>query len=140
LYLHHGDGLIKRDVGYLLLKKLLRNPLNQRIYKLLHPDIGVPFGSFISGSSRKYLNKPLSEKLRDEYRECARAEIIRGHDIVMFGHIHQPDFVRYPQGWYCNIGSWLKHYTFAKMEDGRLSLLRYQDGADAEALPVSDLK
>lgn len=140
VYLYHGDGLIKRDIGYMLLKKLLRNPVNQRIYKLLHPDIGVPFGSFISGSSRKYLNKPLSETVRDKYRECARGELRRGHDIVLYGHIHQPDFVRFTDGIYCNIGSWLKHYTYARIVDGTFSLLRYHDGAASEELPESRLK
>jgi len=140
VYLYHGDGLIKRDIGYRVLKKLLRNPLNQRIYKLLHPDIGVPLGSFISGSSRKYLNKPLSEKILQEYRECARKELDRGHDIVTFGHIHHPEFIKYPSGIYCNLGSWLKHYSYATMCEGELSLVRYHDGAEAEVLPAIELK
>lgn len=140
VYLHHGDGLIRRDIGYRMLKKLLRNPFNQRLYKLLHPDIGVPLGSFISGSSRKYLNKPLSEELRNEYRDCARTELARGHDVVIYGHIHQPDYFRYTDGLYCNIGSWLKHYTYATMVDGRFSLMRYHTDGAAEVLPASEIK
>lgn len=140
LYLYHGDGLIKRDFGYRALKKLLRNPFNQRMYKLLHPNIGVPLGSFISGSSRKYLNKPLSEALRNEYRTLAREELARGHDIVVYGHIHQPDCIRYPEGLYCNIGSWLKNYTYATMVGGRFSLMRYHNAEEPEELPASDLK
>jgi UDP-2,3-diacylglucosamine hydrolase len=139
VYLFHGDGLIKRDIGYRILKKLLRNPINQRIYKLLHPDIGIPLGNFVSGSSRKYLNKPLAGKLRDEYRNCARKELAQGHDVVIFGHIHLPEYIKYPSGIYCNIGSWLKHYTYATMADGELSLWRYHDGAPAEILPAIEL-
>jgi UDP-2,3-diacylglucosamine hydrolase len=140
LYLYHGDGLAQRDLGYRLLKKLLRNPVNQRIYKFLHPDLGVTIGSFISGSSRKYLNKELSKEIRNEYRECAHQELQRGHDIVMYGHIHQPDLVRFTEGIYCNIGSWLKHYTYATMTGGTFSLMRFRDGAEPQELTESDLK
>jgi UDP-2,3-diacylglucosamine hydrolase len=140
VYLYHGDGLIKRDVGYRILKKLLRNPLNQRIYKLLHPNIGVPLGSLVSGSSRKYLNRPLAENLRNEYRDCAKKRLNDGHDMVIYGHIHLPEFLSYPSGIYCNLGSWLQHYTYAIMENGALALYRYHDGEPAEPLPLIAMK
>jgi len=140
VFLYHGDGLIKIDVGYRILKKLLRNPFNQRMYKLLHPNIGVPLGSFVSGSSRKYLNRPLAAHLRDEYRECAKKRLEEGHDIVIYGHIHLPEYISYPAGTYCNIGAWLKHYTYAMMENGVLTLLRYHDGEEPEPLPAISLK
>jgi UDP-2,3-diacylglucosamine hydrolase len=140
VYLYHGDGLIKWDIGYRVLKKLLRNPVNQRIYKLLHPDIGVPLGSFISGSSRKYLKRSLPDRFRDEYRTCARKVLNKGNDIVIYGHIHLPEFIRYPAGIYCNIGSWLKQFTYATMFNGEVSLLRYHDGEASESLPAISLK
>lgn len=142
VHLYHGDGLVKKDIGYTVFKKMLRNPLNQRIYKLLHPDIGVPLGNLISGSSRKYLNKPLSDTLRDQYRAAALNILENGRDLVIYGHIHQPDLVKYPCGTYCNIGSWLNHYTYAVMESGSLRLLRYREGEDhpSEELPAIELK
>jgi UDP-2,3-diacylglucosamine hydrolase len=140
VYLYHGDGLIKKDTGYRVLKKLLRNPVNQRLYKLLHPNIGVPLGSFVSGSSRKYLNRPLADHLRDEYRYRAREQLRCGHEIVFFGHIHLPEHIGYPEGIYCNLGAWLKHYTYATMEDGELSLQRYHDDGAAEPIPLNSLK
>jgi UDP-2,3-diacylglucosamine hydrolase len=140
VFLYHGDGLIKIDIGYRILKKLLRNPINQRIYKLLHPDIGVPLGSFISGSSRKYLNRTLSDNVLDEYRNCAKKRLNDGYDIVIYGHIHQPEFLSYPLGIYGNLGSWLKHYTYAMMENGVFALYRYHDGKPDEPLPIIDAK
>ncbi len=139
VYLFHGDGLIKRDFGYRILKKLLRNRVNQFIYKLLHPDIGVPLGSFFSSSSRKYLNKPLSEELRNEYRSCAAKLVADGYDIVIFAHTHLPELIEYPKGIYCNIGSWLKHYSYATMKDGKISLERYHESSP-EQLPASESK
>ena len=135
VFLYHGDGLIRSDIGYRILKKLLRNRFNQRLYKLLlHPDIGVPLGSFVSGSSRKYLNRSLAGHLRDEYRSAAGKRLDEGHDIVIYGHIHLPEFIRYPSGLYCNLGAWLQHRTYAILKEGALTLYRYHDGKASEPL------
>lgn len=139
VFLFHGDGLIKSDWGYRLLRLLLRSSCNQTIYKFLHPNIGVPLGNFFSGSSRKYLNKPLSPVLRDEYRRYAQKKLQTGHDLVLYGHIHQPEHLQFPEGIYCNTGAWLKHYTYATMVNGKLSLWRY-NGGSPEEIPASLMK
>jgi UDP-2,3-diacylglucosamine hydrolase len=125
VYMFHGDGLIKRDFGYRILKKILRNPLNQRIYKLLHPDWGVTIGSFCSGSSRKYLRKSLSESIKKEYREHAKKHLEAGNDLVIFGHTHHAELCRFDSGIYLNTGSWLINYNYASMTDGEVSLKKY---------------
>ena len=139
VHIYHGDGLIKKDVGYRILKKILRNTLNQRLYKLLHPGIGIPLGSFVSGSSRKYKGM-LPEAFINKYRECARNILKKNHDVVIYAHIHRPELIRYPDGIYCNIGAWLQQYTYAIMENGTISLFRYKDGSTAEELPLQELK
>ncbi len=126
VYMFHGDGLIKRDFGYRILKKILRNPLNQRIYKLLHPDWGVTIGSFCSGSSRKYLRKTLSESIKKEYREHAKKHLEAGNDLVIFGHTHHAELCRFDSGIYLNTGSWLLNYNYASMTDGEISLQKYK--------------
>lgn len=131
VYLFHGDGLIKRDFGYRILKKILRNPLNQRIYKLLHPDWGVMIGSFFSGSSRKYLRKTLSESVIKEYREHAKKFLEAGNDLVVFAHTHHGELCRFDSGIYLNTGSWLINYNYASMTDGEVSLRKFK---------ISDLK
>src|SRR6266498_2202648 len=40
-FMPHGDGLAKNDIGYRIIKKILRNKINQFLYSLLHPDIGI---------------------------------------------------------------------------------------------------
>lgn len=125
VYLFHGDGLIKRDFGYRILKKILRNPLNLRLYKLLHPDWGITIGSFCSGSSRKYLRKTLSESIIKEYREHAKKCLDAGNDLVVFGHTHHAELCRFDSGIYLNTGSWLINYNYASMTDGEVSLQKY---------------
>jgi UDP-2,3-diacylglucosamine hydrolase len=139
-HIYHGDGLLKKDFGYRILKKLLRNRVNQWLYKLMHPNIGVPLGSFISGSSRKYLDRPEGNHFLKEYRECARSQLKKGYDVVMYGHVHYPDFVRYGElGTYCNVGAWLKYCSYAILEGGELTLLKFQeDGASFPVSPVDE--
>ena len=139
IYMYHGDGLQASDFGYRLLKKILRFPLNQQFYKLLHPAIGVPLGSLVSGSSRKY-RKTFPENLFNEYRLSARRLLKKKYDIVIYGHIHYPELIRFSVGTYCNTGAWLQHNTYALLENGTISLYRYRDGVSAETLPVQELK
>lgn len=141
VYAYHGDGLLKKDFGYRLLKILLRNPVNQRIYRILHPNVGVPFGSFISGSSRKYLNRPVGKPFLGEYRECARKQLQKGNDIVIYGHIHYPDIVRFGDlGTYCNLGAWLQYYNYATMENGEITLFKFQEDGSSVEIPSSAAK
>ena len=49
-YITHGDGLSKGDMGYKIIKKVLRNRFNQFLYSLIHPDIGLWLAQ---GSSKK---------------------------------------------------------------------------------------
>ncbi len=139
VHIFHGDGLIKRDIGYRILKKVLRNPFNQKLYKLLHPDLGVALGTLVSGSSRKYLRPVLDESIIKEYRQNALSLLKKGSDIVVFGHTHKADLCRFDSGIYCNTGSWLINYNFANIKNGQLRLWRYREGLPPEEIHCSDL-
>jgi UDP-2,3-diacylglucosamine hydrolase len=128
VHLYHGDGLIRRDVGYRILKKLLRNPLNQKLYRCIHPNIGVPLGSLCSGSSRKVTTHFITPEVLQEYRDHAMGILNNGSDIVVFGHTHRPEIRHWDGKTYCNIGEWISQYTFAKLENGIMSLWRYLPG------------
>lgn len=129
VHLYHGDGLVKKDVGYRLLKRILRNPFNQRVYKLLHPNIGVPLGSFFSGSSRKLLANWITEEKLEEYRQNAK-RLLETSDIVIFGHTHRPELLTYGAKTYVNTGEWIRRYTFAKMEKGEIGLWEWFANGD----------
>jgi len=129
VHIYHGDGLIKKDIGYRILKRILRNKTNQYFYRMLHPDIGVALGTFASGSSRKYLRPRFLDWIRKEYREHANSILEKGADIVIFGHTHEGEIVHCPKGIYCNMGSWLINYNFASMTDGVLKFWNYPPSA-----------
>ena len=120
-YLFHGDGIAKKDVGYRILRRFLRFPLNLKIFRLLHPDWGIPFARFVSGSSRHYTNHI---KLNDhhDYIEFAQAKFKEGFDYVLMGHRHNP-YVHDENGKkYVNLGDWLMNYTYAVFDGHELRL------------------
>lgn len=122
LLLVHGDDLLSRGSHYKTLRNLLRNPLCQKLYKLLHPNLGVPLGTFFSGFSRKYRQHKDRERQKIAYRNWALEKIDAGFDMVLLGHTHAAEFVRSGKGIYCNTGNWMGDYTFAKLEKGVLTL------------------
>jgi UDP-2,3-diacylglucosamine hydrolase len=133
VHLYHGDGLIKKDVGYRILKKILRNPVNQKLYKLLHPNIAVPLALFFSGNSRKMLSNWLTEEKLEEYRQNAK-RYLESSDIVIFGHTHRPEIKKFGEKTYVNTGEWIRKYTYAKMENGEITLWQWFADRPAEEM------
>jgi UDP-2,3-diacylglucosamine hydrolase len=121
IFFHHGDGLAKNDTGYKLIKPVLRNRFNIRLYRWLHPDIGVRLARGSSRSSREYTsNKHYGEE--EGMIECAREHIGRGIDIVMMGHRHKPRTVHIDHGIYLNLGDWITYDTYAELSNGTVEL------------------
>jgi len=112
-YLWHGDGLGKNDGGYRVLKKILRNKWNLRFFRLFHPDYGIPFARFISGSSRKHTNKLNHKRDESEYCDFAIERFNEGFDYVMMGHRHNPLVHQVGHKKYINLGDWIEHFSYA---------------------------
>jgi UDP-2,3-diacylglucosamine hydrolase len=106
-FIAHGDGLIKNDHGYNLLKKVLRNKNLQKLYSFVHPDIGVSLASGSSKKSRDYTGKKdFGES--DGLLTAAKLKIAENnYDYVIFGHLHQRRFEKINNSYYINLGSWL---------------------------------
>jgi UDP-2,3-diacylglucosamine hydrolase len=128
VHLYHGDGLIRRDILYRILKRLLRNPINQAVYKLIPAEVGISLASLFSASSRKAGERFMSEKIVDEYRQHALALLQKGSDIVFFGHSHHAELSRWGAKVYCNTGAWMRHYNYATLAGGEVRLWRFRQG------------
>ncbi len=139
----HGDGLLRSDHGYRLLKRVLRSPINTALYRALHPDFGIPFALFCSRLSRDAGAKEADRYRDDDYRRFAYEKIEQGYDIVIMGHTHWPALEAYRSGIYLNGGYWGKDFTLALLENGVPQLLRWS-GRDFEpftaTLPPGNLK
>ncbi len=125
IYIHHGDGLVSNDLGYRILKKILRNKVNIWLYSWLHPDIGITLARTSSKSSRQYTaTKHYGEQ--DSMLQYAREKIKEGFDIVIMGHRHQPTFTKVENGFYVNLGDWISHNSYAELDNGQITIQYWQ--------------
>jgi len=121
IYLHHGDGLAQKDLGYRLIKPILRNRVNIALYRWLHPDIGVRLARGSSRTSRSYTaSKHYGEE--GAMRDFAARRIAEGADIVVMGHRHKPHSEKIGNGMYVNLGDWITYHTFATLRRGKMTL------------------
>ncbi|GIV50456.1 MAG: UDP-2,3-diacylglucosamine hydrolase [Candidatus Kapaibacterium sp.] len=126
-YIAHGDGKVAGDWGYLVLRKLLRSRLANKLYRWIHPDIGIALAALSSRKSRNYTSER-DDGTRDSLADFARHAICeRGFDYVIMGHRHRPTVQQYSctqhRGTYINLGDWLSSPRVAVFDGVECSLV-----------------
>ncbi|MFH1142980.1 MAG: UDP-2,3-diacylglucosamine diphosphatase [Candidatus Eisenbacteria bacterium] len=135
MFLAHGDGLGPGDMGYRLLKAVLRHPSAIAMYRLIHPDLGVPLAHRVSTTSRSH-TKTRAYYLQRMARFVVGPQFAEGHDAVILGHIHDPMHLRDRHNRdFLVIGDWLDHFTYVRLREGRFTLERFRPGEAPEHLP-----
>ncbi len=127
-FVAHGDGYAKKDRGYRLLKRIIRNRLSIFLYKTFYPpDLGMQTAKWFSKSSRQLVRIEKTAWAK-EYHEFAKTKLEEGFDIVVLGHIHFPMLEKEgPEGKedekaYLNCGDWMNRYSYGKYDGESLSL------------------
>jgi UDP-2,3-diacylglucosamine hydrolase len=120
-HLFHGDGLSPADWGYRALRKVFRNPVNQKLYAWFHPDVGLELAHLSSRTSRNHTGRRWDVD-GVAYRDAATKKITEGFDYVIYAHTHEPLLEIVESGVYVNTGDWLKHNSYATFEDGVMTL------------------
>ena len=133
IYLDHGDGLYRGDYGYKLLKKILRNPVSIKLFRLIHPDLGAMIARLTSRSSRQFLAQPPPNvsKPSENFRSFAEHKFALGYDAAVFGHCHIP-FIDTTEDHKTLIilGDWIHHFSYAVLENGRFRLERFEENTE----------
>ena len=137
IHLVHGDGIIPGDVSQRWVRRLLRNRGLNQLYRLLHPTLGVGLAQAISMASRRRNTRRKPRYHYTDYRAEA-IKLLHHHDMVLMGHTHHPELIQWDGKVYCNTGDWVKNFSFARMQDGRLELFRYQ--ASGRPLPIEPIQ
>lgn len=122
-FLAHGDGLGPGDAGYKVLKAVLRCPASVRLYRMIHPDLGIPLAKWFSQISRNHFTNGRCRD-GDPLRRAAAEKFSQGYDAVVFGHVHLPELREEHGKTYCNLGDFITHFTYGRLKDGRLTLER----------------
>ena len=127
LLLCHGDALGGAVGGYRLVRGLLHHPVAIRLFGLLPARLGYAFADRTSRVSRhrhdEALTRAHADRLRDAARRILEEEPV---DAVVAGHVHVPERLETPGGLYLNLGDWILHRTFGRLEEGRLTLERFE--------------
>ena len=124
-YLHHGDGFIRKDKGYRLLKGILRNRVNIWLYKLIHPDLGIFLAKYLSGISRKNSTENHYSSF-EEYFQFAEEKFQEGVDFVIMGHTHIPIVKEFGDKLFVNIGDWMKNFTYGIYDGKEFKLEKWE--------------
>jgi len=125
-YISHGDGKAYNDAGYRFIKKILRNNLAQRLFYMIHPDIGIGLASTSSKKSRNYTDKK-DYTNRDGMRDFAVEKIKEGFDFVIMGHRHLLIDEKIGNGKYINLGEWFAEPHYAAFDGNNIKLLKVID-------------
>ena len=124
-FIAHGDGLGKGDIGYKILKKILRSRVNQFLYSLIHPDLGIKIAQGSSRTSRSY-EKDLAPGSGDKIREFGINKLKEGYDYVVMGHYHKPQKIEVnygsKTGYFVTLGDWIENNSYAVYINGEFSL------------------
>jgi len=127
IWLHHGDGLVGGDLGYRMLKRVLRNPASIALYRLIHPDLGIPLAHWVSRWSRESREgRPLDgDRL---WREIACPRFAEGFDTVMVGHFHHAWERREGARTCFLLGDWIERFSYVVLHDGVFTLEQHAAG------------
>jgi len=123
-FIHHGDGLLKSDRGYRLLKRILRNRLCIILFSLVHPDLTGQIARWSSRKSRQYASARRYEG--SDMVDFAAKKLRDGYDYVVMGHNHAAQFRHIGRGFYVNLGDWIFENSFAVFDGRRLELRRWK--------------
>ena len=138
LWLMHGDGQARGDLGYKMLKGVLRNRLAIAAYRAIHPDLGIPLAHAVSRLSRATRDESRVDR-EWLYRQLAVPRWPEGVDAVLSGHYHHPTHFRRDGRDFLILGDWIGNFTFASLNDGRFALARWTgSGATVLSPPAGD--
>ncbi|MCK4835621.1 MAG: UDP-2,3-diacylglucosamine diphosphatase [Candidatus Aminicenantes bacterium] len=121
-FISHGDGLAKKDRGYRILKKIIRNPLSIFFYKtFISADLGIKLAKWTAHSNRTLIGKK-KNYWSEEYFQFARDKFEEGFDYVILGHLHVPTIRKEKDHIYVNCGDWISEFSYALYDTHTLSL------------------
>jgi UDP-2,3-diacylglucosamine hydrolase len=123
--IHHGDGLLDGDLGYKILKKILRSKINIFLFSLIHPDITGWLARWSSKTSRQYTSNRKYES--NGMVDFAARKIKEGYDFVIMGHNHVPSCQTIEGGVYVNLGDWISENTYAVFDGKNIKLKQWAD-------------
>lgn len=128
-FLAHGDGLGHGDIGYRILKRVIRSRLASYAFRHIHPDWASSLAHFVSRTESRHGSADVGRSRAAQLESFARATLATDSSIqlVALGHCHIPTLIEiYPGRHYLNTGDWIDHCTWAAVDDEGVELHRWK--------------
>ena len=114
----HGDGLLKNDFGYRLMKKVIRSSLCIFLFRNFHADWGCWLAKKVSRASGSYNHHVTKmESIREEMIDYARTQWDTGVKTVLLGHYHQTGIIEENENVLIFMGDWLQNFTITRLNE-----------------------
>ncbi len=113
----HGDGLLKNDRAYRLMKKVIRSRLCIFLFSQYHPDWGCALAKKVSRTSGEHHHTDAFRNLI--HRDVSTWSTLRweeGYDTVLVGHYHQTGIHTKNSHRLIWMGDWIKHFTVTRFD------------------------
>ena len=128
----HGDGLGQGDLGYRIMRGVIRSRLASWSFRQLPPHLGIGIAQKTSRTKmRAALPDGAHVKRSVLLEKWARERILEdaGRELVLLGHTHLPRRVEIAPGrFYLNSGDWLRHKSYLVLAEGAPPLLEEWKG------------
>lgn len=122
-FLAHGDGLGRGDVGYKVLRTILRGQPTRWAFAQLGPRVGGWAARGVSKTRLRWDGPTPDDQARAAALQSWALAFLRDRpdlDMVALGHTHTPMLVEpVPGRWYLNTGDWVMHTTYGVLAEGR---------------------
>jgi UDP-2,3-diacylglucosamine hydrolase len=136
--LAHGDGLGAGDLGYRIVKSILRGSFTRFVFRWLHPDVGAWVARKVSKTDLHAQGLLPKQVARSEFLERWAIHQLENQpalDLVVLGHTHFPVLREVSPGrHYLNAGDWILNKSYGVLPvDGPPVLLDFGQGRPSES-------
>ncbi|HEY8483847.1 MAG TPA: UDP-2,3-diacylglucosamine diphosphatase [Longimicrobiales bacterium] len=140
----HGDGVGRGDLGYRILKAVIRSRIATRGFRLLHPELGMRIARGASKTEDRAGGDVAAAKNRARYiEEWAREQLRLDPELawVVCGHAHLPAIHAVEPGrYYLNPGDWINHNSYITVSPAGVPELHQWTSQAARVYPSTSTR
>ena len=113
----HGDGILKKDKYYRVLKKILRSKINIFLFKLLPAKLGCELAKIVSRTTKHYNNNDNQNiNIISELEEWAEPKLRNTYDTILVGHYHQNGIKKIKNKKLIFMGDWVTQFKVTEFD------------------------
>lgn len=136
----HGDAMSSAPQGRML-QRLVRMPATSAVYRVLHPDLGVPLVRWLTTKLGHDGLEGVQLDREAAAQERWAAERLRNDPtlgLLVLGHTHRPALVELAPGrQYLNPGAWFDGFRYALATNATAELRRFTPSAPPRRRPAA---